>query len=394
MIPAVMPTYARADIAFSHGEGVYLIDSDEGRRYLDFCAGIAVNSLGHAHPHLVEMVTQQAAKLWHTSNLYHIPEQERLAKRLVEHSFADTVFFCNSGAEAVEGGIKLVRRYHSAGENPERWRIITCADSFHGRTLATLAAAKNPKHTDGFGPMTDGFDQVPFGNLNELRAAISPETAAILVEPVQGEGGMNTPDIQYLQGLRATADEFGLLLFLDEVQSGVGRTGKFWAYEWGGIEPDVVAIAKGIGGGFPMGAVMATEEAARGMTAGLHGSTFGGNQLAMAASHAVLDILLADGFLDQIDTVARDLQLKLDGLVKSHPDVFECWRGMGLMLGLKCVVPNLEMMTRLREAGLLTVVAADNVLRLLPPLTIEQTHVDEAMAILDRVAREWTSDGG
>ncbi len=394
MIPAVMPTYARADIAFSHGEGVYLFDADKGRRYLDFCAGIAVNALGHSHPRLVELLTQQAGKLWHTSNLYRIPEQERLAQRLVDHSFANTVFFCNSGAEAVEGGIKLVRRYQSSAGNPERWRIITCADSFHGRTLATLAAAANPKHVDGFGPMADGFDQVPFGNLNELRAAITNETAAILVEPVQGEGGMNTPDAQFLQGLRATADEYGLLLFLDEVQSGMGRTGKLWAYEWGGIEPDVVAAAKGIGGGFPMGAVLATEDAARGMTAGLHGSTFGGNQLAMAASHAVLDVLLGEGFLDQVDAVARDLQVKLDGLVKSHPDIFESWRGMGLMLGLKCVVPNLEMMTRLREAGLLTVVAADNVLRLLPPLTIEQQHVDEAVAILDHVASEWTPDGG
>jgi acetylornithine/N-succinyldiaminopimelate aminotransferase len=394
MIPAVMPTYARADIAFSHGEGVYLFDADKGQRYLDFCAGIAVNALGHSHPHLVELLRQQAGKLWHTSNLYRIPEQERLAQRLVDHSFANTVFFCNSGAEAVEGGIKLVRRYQSSGGNPERWRIITCADSFHGRTLATLAAAANPKHVDGFGPMADGFDQVPFGNLNELRAAITKETAAILVEPVQGEGGMNTPDAQFLQGLRATADEFGLLLFLDEVQSGIGRTGKLWAYEWGGIEPDVVAAAKGIGGGFPMGAVLATEDAARGMTAGLHGSTFGGNQLAMAASHAVLDVLLGDGFLDQVDAVARDLQAKLDGLVQSHPDVFESWRGMGLMLGLKCVVPNLEMMARLREAGLLTVVAADNVLRLLPPLTIKHQHVDDAVAILDQVASEWTSDGG
>ena len=394
MIPAVMPTYARVDIAFSHGEGVYLFDKDEGRRYLDFCAGIAVNSLGHAHPHLVKTLTQQAAKLWHTSNLYRIPEQERLAERLADHSFANTVFFCNSGAEAVEGGIKLVRRYQSSGGKPERWRIITCSDSFHGRTLATLAAAQNPKHLDGFGPMADGFDQVPFGNLNELRATITHETAAILVEPVQGEGGMHTPDRQYLQGLRATADEFGLLLFLDEVQCGMGRTGKLWAYEWGGIEPDVMAVAKGIGGGFPMGAVMATEDAARGMTAGLHGSTFGGNQLAMATSHAVLDVLLGEGFLDQVDAVARALQTKLDGLVENHPKVFEAWRGMGLMLGLKCVVPNADMMTRLREAGLLTVVAADNVVRLLPPLTIEHSHVDEAVAILDRVAGEWTSGRG
>jgi acetylornithine/N-succinyldiaminopimelate aminotransferase len=392
MVPAVMPTYGRADIAFTHGAGVYLFDVDGGRRYLDFCAGIAVNSLGHAHPHLVEALTKQAAKLWHTSNLYRIPEQERLAERLVGHSFADTVFFCNSGAEAVEAGIKLVRRHHSAGGEPERSRIITCAGSFHGRTLGTLSAANNPKHLDGFGPMVDGFDQVPFGNLNELRSAITGETAAILVEPVQGEGGMNMPDAQFMQGLRATADEFNLLLFLDEVQSGMGRTGKLWAYEWDDIKPDVVASAKGIGGGFPMGAVLATEDAARGMTAGLHGSTFGGNQLAMAASHAMLDILLSDGFLDNVDRVARNLQTRLGGLVEAHPQVFETWRGIGLMLGLKCVVPNGNMMARLRAAGLLTVVAADNVIRLLPPLTIEEQHVDEAIAILDRVAGDWTND--
>ena len=391
MIPAVMPTYSRINIAFTHGEGVYLFDADGGRRYLDFCAGIAVNSLGHAHPYLVEALAKQAVKLWHTSNLYRIPEQERLAERLVAHSFADTVFFCNSGAEAVEAGIKLVRRYHSIGGESERSRIITCTGSFHGRTLGTLSAANNPKHLDGFGPMVSGFDQVPFGNLNEVRAAINGKTAAILVEPIQGEGGMNVPDAQFLQGLRAMADEYNLLLFLDEVQSGMGRTGKLWAYEWGSIKPDVIATAKGIGGGFPMGATLATENAARGMTAGLHGSTFGGNQLAMTVSHAVLDVILGDKFLESVDTVARSFQAKLNNLVNAHPNIFESWRGIGLMLGLKCIVSNGDMMTRLREAGLLTVVAADNVVRLLPPLTITEQHVDEAIVILDRVADEWTN---
>jgi len=391
MIPAVMPTYSRINIAFTHGEGVYLFDADGGRRYLDFCAGIAVNSLGHAHPYLVEALAKQAAKLWHTSNLYRIPEQERLAERLVAHSFADTVFFCNSGAEAVEAGIKLVRRYHSIGGDSERSRIITCRGSFHGRTLGTLSAANNPKHLDGFGPMVSGFDQVTFGNLNEVRAAINGKTAAILVEPIQGEGGMNVPDAQFLQGLRAMADEYNLLLFLDEVQSGMGRTGKLWAYEWGSIKPDVIATAKGIGGGFPMGATLATENAARGMTAGLHGSTFGGNQLAMTVSHAVLDVILGDKFLESVDTVARSFQAKLNNLVNAHPNIFESWRGIGLMLGLKCIVSNGDMMTRLREAGLLTVVAADNVVRLLPPLTITEQHVDEAIVILDRVADEWTN---
>ncbi len=394
MIPSVMPTYNRAEIAFSHGESVYLIDATEGLRYLDFCTGIAVNSLGHVHPHLVEALTEQVRKLWHTSNLYQIPEQERLADRLIEHSFADAAFFCNSGAEAVEAGIKLVRRYHSVAGNAERWRIITYGNSFHGRTLATLAAANNPNHLDGFGPVIEGFDQVQFDNLSELRSAITKETAAILVEPVQGEGGVNTPDSNFLRELRSTADEFGLLLFLDEVQSGMGRTGKLWAYEWAGIEPDVLATAKGIGGGFPVGALLATEKAARGMTAGLHGSTFGGNQLAMVASNAVLDVMLSDGFLNNVDNVARNLQGKLDDLVTNYPNIFNSWRGMGLMLGLKCVVPNGEMMTRLRESRLLTVVAADNVLRLLPPLTIEHRHVDEAVSILDQVARTWTSPSG
>jgi acetylornithine/N-succinyldiaminopimelate aminotransferase len=387
-----MPTYGRIDIAFERGEGPYLIASD-GRRCLDFCGGIAVDILGHAHPHLVAALQEQAGKLWHVSNLYRIPQQERLAERLVDASFADTVFFCNSGAEAVEGGLKLCRKYQSAVGKPERWRMITCAASFHGRTLATIAAANNEKHLAGFGPRTEGFDTVPFGNLNILRDAITEETGALLVEPIQGEGGIHPATVDYLQGLRATADEFGLLLFFDEVQCGMGRSGKLWAHEWSGVTPDVMAIAKGLGGGFPVGAFLATEAAAQGMVPGTHGSTFGGNPLAMSVGNAVLDILLGDGFLDHVDRVGGYLRSKLDELATRHPAVFKDVHGMGLMQGLVCVPDCGAVSSKLLEAGLLTVIAGDNMVRFLPPLIIEETHVDEAVAILDRVAADWREDG-
>jgi acetylornithine/N-succinyldiaminopimelate aminotransferase len=387
-----MPTYGRIDIAFERGEGAYLIASD-GRRCLDFCGGIAVDILGHAHPHLVAALQEQAGKLWHVSNLYRIPQQERLAERLVDASFADTVFFCNSGAEAVEGGLKLCRKYQSAVGKPERWRMITCAASFHGRTLATIAAANNEKHLAGFGPRTEGFDTVPFGNLNILRDAITEETGALLVEPIQGEGGIHPATVDYLQGLRATADEFGLLLFFDEVQCGMGRSGKLWAHEWSGVTPDVMAIAKGLGGGFPVGAFLATEAAAQGMVPGTHGSTFGGNPLAMSVGNAVLDILLGDGFLDHVDRVGGYLRSKLDELATRHPAVFKEVHGMGLMQGLVCVPDCGAVSSKLLEAGLLTVIAGDNMVRFLPPLIIEETHVDEAVAILDRVAADWREDG-
>ena len=393
MNTAVMPTYGRADIAFERGEGVYLFSTD-GRRFLDFGGGIAVNSLGHAHPKLVKALQDQAGKLWHTSNLYHIPPQMALAEKLCATSFAELVFFCNSGAEACEGGIKLCRKYQSATGHPERWRIITTAGSFHGRTTTTLAAAKNPKHLAGFGPEQDGFDQVPFGNLNMLRDAITKETAAILVEPIQGEGGIRPAEMDYLRGLRQTADEFGLLLMFDEVQTGVGRTGKLWAHEWAGIVPDVMAVAKGLGGGFPIGAIMATKNAAQGMTPGTHGSTFGGNYLATATALAAMEEITSKGFLEHVQKVGADLRKKCEALVAKHPAVFETVRGMGLMLGLKCKVPNLDMWNRLRDANLLTVPADDNIVRLLPPLTIETSHVDEAIAILDKVAGAWgTGDG-
>ena len=383
MIPAVMPTYGRYDVAFERGEGCYLVSTD-GRRFLDFAAGIAVNALGHAHPHLVEKLTEQVAKVWHTSNLYRIPGQETLAERLVANTFADTVFFCNTGAEANECAIKVARKYQDESGAPERFRVITIGGAFHGRTLATLAAGRQEKHLKGFGPIVDGFDQVAFGNLNELRAAIGPETAAILVEPIQGEGGVRANDLDYLRECRKIADEFGLLLIFDEVQCGVGRTGKFFAHEWAGVTPDVMAVAKGIGSGFPMGACLATEKAAKGMKPGTHGSTFGGNPLAMAAANAVLDVMLAPGFFEQVQKIARVLRAELEAAVKRHPKVLAEVRGSGLMLGLRCHVPNTEVTNRLREEGVLTVTAGDNVVRILPPLIIEESHVREAIAALDR----------
>jgi acetylornithine/N-succinyldiaminopimelate aminotransferase len=383
-----MPTYARAELAFERGDGPYLYTAD-GRRFLDFGGGIAVNVVGYSHPHLVKALQDQAAKLWHTSNLYRIPEGERLAERLCAASFAERVFFCNSGAEAVEGALKLARKYHHAAGRAERERVITCSGAFHGRTLTALSAAGNPKYLTGFGPPTEGFDQVAFGNLNELRAAVRPETAAILVEPIQGEGGIRTGSLDYLRGLRATCDEFGLLLVLDEVQCGIGRTGRFLAHEWAGITPDVVAIAKGLGGGFPIGAILATAKAAEGMTAGSHGTTFGGNPLAMAVGNAVLDVVLAGGFLARVERIGALLQGRLETLVKRHPELFTEVRGKGLMLGLKCAVPATQVVARLRDEGLLTVGAAEEVIRLLPPLIIDESHVDEALTILGRVAGAW-----
>jgi acetylornithine/N-succinyldiaminopimelate aminotransferase len=388
VIPVVLPTYARADVAFDRGEGAWLYDT-KGRKYLDFASGVAVTSLGHAHPHLVEALTEQAKKLWHCSNLFQIPGQTRLAERLVASTFADTVFFCNSGAEALEGAIKTVRKYHSHMGHPEKFRIIGFEGSFHGRTLATLAAAGNPKYINGFGPPVDGFDHVAFNNLNELRAAITPQTGGILVEPVQGEGGVRPADPDFLKGLRTVADEFGLLLIFDEVQSGNGRTGKFFAHEWSGITPDVMAIAKGIGSGFPMGAFLATEKAAQGMVAGTHGSTFGGNPLAMAVGNAVLDVLLEPGFLDKVQRMAARLLERLQFVQKKYPHVYSEVRGHGLLLGIKCGPPSAEVGNKLREEGMLTAGAGDNVVRLLPPLIIGKAEIDAAEVIVDKVGREW-----
>jgi len=388
-----MPTYARYDLTFDHGEGAHLWDT-EGRRYLDFGAGIAVASIGHCHPHLVDAIREQAGKLMHTSNLYHIPGQERLADRLVENTFADAVFFNNSGNEAVEMGVKMMRRYHYANGHPERYRVITVEGAFHGRSLAMLAAGKQEKHLKGFGPEVDGFDQVAFDNLNELKAAIGPETAGILVEPVQGEGGIRPMSTDYLKALREIADEFDLLLMFDEVQSGAGRTGKLYAHEWAGIAPDILASAKGIGGGFPLGATMANEKVAAAMTAGSHGSTYGGNPLAMAAGNAVLDVILAPGFLEGVQKVSAELKAGLDDIAARHPSLFSDARGTGLMLGLKCVegVVNGDVVGKLTQHGLLSVPAGDNVVRFVPPLVITSDDVKEALEIIDAASVELEKD--
>ena len=388
MIPAVMPTYGRWDVAVDRGEGLYLYATD-GRKFLDFTSGIAVTGLGHCHPHVVAAVTEQAKRLWHTSNLFRIPGQERLAQRLVDNTFADTVFFGNSGAEACELSIKVARKYQSETGHPERYRVISCHGSFHGRTFATLAAAGNEAYLKGFGPAMEGFDHVVFGNLNEMRAAIGKETAAIMVEPIQGEGGVKAAPEEYLRGLREIADEFGLLLVYDEVQSGMGRTGKLFAHEWERVAPDVMAIAKALGNGFPVGACLATERAAAGMTAGTHGSTFGGNPLAMAAGNAVLDMMLKPGFFERVGAMAKLLRGRLEMLVGSYPKLFAELRGAGLLLGIRCVVPAADIVTKLRQNGLLCLTAGENVLRILPPLIVGEREIDEALDVMNKVAREW-----
>ena len=385
MISAVLPTYAREDIAFIRGEGVWLFD-EAGERYLDFAAGIAVNALGHAHPALVAALGEQASRLWHTSNLYRIPGQERLARRLVDASFADTVFFTNSGVEAIECALKMARRYHYACGEGERFRTITFEGAFHGRTLAAIAAGGQQKYLEGFGPKVDGFDQVPFGDVRAIEASIGPATAAILIEPVQGEGGLRPAESGFLRSLRRLCDERGLLLIFDEVQTGIGRTGKLFAYEWAGIEPDIMAIAKGIGSGFPMGACLATGRAASGMTVGSHASTFGGNPLAMAVGNAVLDVVLAPEFLPRVERVANYARQQLAALPSEYPHVFEDLRGQGLMLGLKLKVPSTEFLAGLRERHLLCVGAGGNVVRLLPALIVEEDHVREAVRILSDTA--------
>jgi len=382
VFPALIPTYRRADLAFERGEGPYLYTA-EGRRYLDFAAGIAVNILGHAHPHLVKALSEQGTRLWHVSNLYQIPGQQRLGERLVAATFADGAFFCNSGAEAVECALKMARAYHDATGNPERYRVITFSGAFHGRTLATIAAGGQDKHLEGFEPQVEGFDKVPFGELEAVRRAVGPETAAILIEPVIGEGGIIPAEPEFMRGLREIADAHGLLLMFDEIQCGMGRTGKLFAHEWVGVTPDVMAIAKGIGGGFPVAACLATERAAVGMTAGSHGSTYGGNPLAMAVGNAVLDVVLEDGFLDHVRAVASHLSQQLAMLVENHGQVVEEVRGTGLMLALKCRVPNTELLEAVRAQGLLAVPGGDNVLRLLPPLIIDNSHVSEATKMLE-----------
>lgn len=388
MIAPVLPTYARAPVTFERGEGVRVY-TPEGECYLDFGAGVAVTSCGHAHPHLVQALTEQAGKIWHTSNLYQMPGQEKLAKRLIEATFADTVFFTNSGAEALECAIKMARKFHASEGHPERFRLITFEGAFHGRTLATISAGGQEKYLEGFGPKVDGFDQVPFGDLEAVKATIGPATAGILIEPVQGEGGIRPAPASFLQALRALCDLHGLLLVLDEVQCGIGRTGKLFAHEWAGIAPDIMAIAKGIGGGFPLGACLATARAAQGMTAGTHGSTFGGNPLATAVGNAVLDVVLADGFLDNVQRRALTLRQKLARLKDEHPDVIDDIRGTGLMMGIRCKVPNTAFQKAALEQHLLVIGAGDNVVRLLPPLVVTDADIDEAVNCLDRACRSF-----
>jgi len=381
--PFVMATYARQNLVFERGEGSWLI-TPENQRFLDFAGGVAVNALGHAHPRMVAALSEQAGKVWHTSNLYRIAGQERLAERLCAHSFAERAFFCNSGAEACEGVIKLVRRYHFANGAPERYRIITFEGAFHGRTLATISATGNAKYLEGFGPPVEGFDHVALGDVAAVEAAIGPETAGIMIEPVQGEGGVRVIPGDFLKALRALCDKHGLLLAFDEVQSGMGRTGRLFAHEWAGVVPDVMAVAKGIGGGFPTGAFLATAEAAKGMTAGTHGSTFGGNPLAAAVGNVVLDVLLEPGFLENVEQAGLRLKQGLARIKDEHAGLVEEVRGAGLLTGIRLKPPAGDVVAACAAEGLLTVGAGDNVLRMLPPLNVLDPEIGEALDMLSR----------
>ena len=390
MIASVLPTYARAPLNFVSGQGSWLTEAD-GRRFLDLGAGIAVNALGHAHPDLVAALTDQAQKLWHVSNLYQIPQQQLLADKLVAATFADTVFFTNSGTESCELAVKMARKYWYDQDQPNRTEIITFNGSFHGRSSAGIAAAGSEKMTKGFGPLLPGFVHLDWADHDAIQAAITENTAAILIEPVQGEGGIRPVPTQCLVGLRELCDEHGILLIFDEVQCGMGRTGKLFAHEWSGITPDIMMVAKGIGGGFPLGAVLATETAASGMTAGTHGSTYGGNPLGCAVGNAVMDIVNTPQFLDAVNARAGTFRQALQSLIDTNPDIFESQRGMGLMIGLKCRAPNIDVVNACYKQGLLTVPAGDNVLRLLPPLNIDETDIRTAIDILDAAAKSLTS---
>jgi acetylornithine/N-succinyldiaminopimelate aminotransferase len=386
MISPVLPSYSRAPLSFVKGEGCWLVEAD-GRRFLDFASGIAVMALGHGHPAVVGALKDQADRLWHTSNLYTVPEQEKLAGMLVDTTFADTVFFCNSGTEAAELAIKMARRYRDRTGAPDRTTILCFEGAFHGRSIAAISAANQPKLVDGFGPLTPGFEQLPFGDHDALReAAARPDVGAIMVEPIQGEGGVRPLPDQCLKGLRDLADEHGLLLIFDEIQCGMGRTGKLFAHEWAGITPDIMLVAKGIGGGFPLGALLATEEVAQHMTAGSHGSTYGGNPLGCAVGAAVMTEITRDGFLDDVNRKAGLIRQKLEGLVGAHPDIFDSVRGSGLMLGLKCKVPNIDVVNAAYDAELLTVPAGDNVVRVLPALVISDDEIAQGIARLDAAA--------
>lgn len=387
MFPALLPTYNRTDVAFVRGEGSYLF-AEDGKRYLDFGAGIAVNAFGHANPKLVDALTQQAGMLWHTSNLYRVPGQESLSKKLVDATFADTVFFTNSGTEAIELAIKMARRYHFVNGQPDRFHIVSFEGAFHGRSMAAINAGGNEKYLEGFGPRMPGFDQVPLGDLEALKKVIGPQTAALIIEPLQGEGGVRTVEPEFLRALRKLCDDSGMLLIFDEIQTGVGRTGKLFAYDWLGLAPDIMTVAKGIGGGFPLGAVLATAEAAKGMTVGTHGTTYGGNPLAMAVGNAAIDIVLAPGFLDHVNKIANYLHQQLGALVAGHPHLFESVRGQGLMIGIKMKTPSADFIAAARANGLVVLPAGDNVVRLLPPLTLSEDEAREGMELLNKTASQ------
>src|SRR4051812_21218427 len=381
--PHLLPVFARADLAFERGEGVWLIGTD-GERYLDFTSGVAVNALGHCHPHLVAALQEQATKLWHMSNLFKSPDGERLAARLCEQSFADLVFFCNSGAEAMECAIKVTRHYHFSKGRPERTRIVTFEGAFHGRTLGTLAATGAAKYLEGYGPPLQGFDQVPLGDLDAVKKVVGPDTAGILIEPLQGEGGVRAPPHAFFRALRELCDANDLLLVFDEVQTGMGRTGELFAYKRLGVVPDVMSLAKALGGGFPIGACLATAEAAGGMAPGSHGSTFGGNPLAVAAANAVLDVMLKPGFFDHVRKMSLLLKQKLASVVDRYPGVLADVRGEGLLIGVKAVVPSADLVNALRDQKLLTVGAGDNVVRFLAPLIVTEAEIEQSVACLER----------
>jgi acetylornithine/N-succinyldiaminopimelate aminotransferase len=387
----LLPVFARVDLGFERGEGAWLI-STNGERYLDFTSGVAVNALGHCHPHLVAALQEQATKLWHMSNLFKSPDGDKLAARLCEQSFADFVFFCNSGAEAMECAIKVARRYHAAKGHPDRYRIITFEGAFHGRTLGTLAATGSAKYLEGFGPPLDGFDQVPHGDLEAVKKAIGPQTAAILIEPVQGEGGVRTAPHAFFRALRELCDDRGMLLIFDEVQTGMGRTGDLFAYRQLGVTPDVMSLAKALGGGFPIGACLATAEAASGMTPGSHGSTFGGNPLAIAAANAVLDVMLKPGFFDHVQKMSLLLKQKLASVIDRYPAVLSEVRGEGLLIGVKAVVPSGDLVAALREQKLLTVGAGDNVVRFLAPLIVTEAEIAESVQRLEQACVALSGD--
>jgi acetylornithine/N-succinyldiaminopimelate aminotransferase len=387
VFPALLPTYNRTDVAFVRGEGSYLF-AEDGKRYLDFGAGIAVNAFGYANPALIKALTEQAQLLWHTSNLYRVPGQESLSQKLVASTFADTVFFTNSGTEAIELAIKMARRHHFVNGQPDRFHIVSFEGAFHGRTMAAINAGGNEKYLEGFGPRMAGFDQVPLGDLDALKKIVGPHTAALIIEPLQGEGGVRPVAPEFLRALRKLCDDTGMLLIFDEIQTGVGRTGKLFAYEWLGLEPDIMTVAKGIGGGFPLGAVLATAEAADGMTVGTHGTTYGGNPLAMAVGNAAIDLALAPGFLDHVNKVANYLHQQLGALVAGHPDLFEGVRGQGLMIGLKMKTPSAEFLAAARVNGLIVLPAGDNVVRLLPPLTLSEDEAREGMELLSKTASQ------